>query len=163
MALSGFSEIDNRMLKLLLSTGGKVRSSELSKRLGIPLSTVQRRRKRMEDSYLVKYYSLDFQKFGLRRIDILISTTGGATINLGRALLKRSGVIVAARTIGEHTIDLKIGALVRSNAEVLDLLEEIKSMDGVRDAVWTETVELIGRNDPPSDFLAILEGNFEQT
>ncbi|MGH2637952.1 MAG: AsnC family transcriptional regulator, partial [Rhabdochlamydiaceae bacterium] len=57
MALLGFSEIDNQMLRLLLNSGGRIRSSEISRNLGIPLSTVQRRRRRMEDSYLLKYYS----------------------------------------------------------------------------------------------------------
>jgi len=35
---------------------------------------------------------------------------------------------------------------VVSNAELLALLEEVKAIDGVRDVLWCEVVETIGKN-----------------
>ena len=58
----------------------------------------------------------------------------------------------AARTIGEHTIDLRIEVFVKDNGQPLDLLEDVKGMNGVRDVVWTEVVETIGRKNPPNSF-----------
>jgi hypothetical protein len=49
------------------------------------------------------------------------------------------------RSIGEHTIDLRIETIVKDNASILDLLEKIKAMDGVRDVVWSEIVSVVGR------------------
>jgi hypothetical protein len=37
---------------------------------------------------------------------------------------------------------------VRDNSELLNLLEEIEAMEGVRDVIWTEGVETIGRKKP---------------
>src|ERR1700686_4395381 len=122
----------------------------MSKQLGIPISTVQRRRKRLEENYLVKTYSLDPMKFGYRKIDLLIYTEGGGTMDIGLELLKREEVTYVARTIGEHTIDLRIEVFVKDNSVLLDLLETVKAMKGVRDVVWTEVVETIGHQSPPN-------------
>ncbi len=137
------------MLRLLLDTEGHIPTHELSQQLGIPLSTVQRRRKRLEETYLIKHYSIDPMKFGFRRIDLLIYTQGGETMSIGKELLKREEVTFAARTIGEHTIDLRIEVYVKDNSVLLNLLEDVKAMKGVRDVVWTEVIETIGRKNPP--------------
>jgi hypothetical protein len=104
----------------------------------------------LEETYLIKTYSLDPLKFGFRKVDLLIYTEGGVTMDIGKAMLKRDEVVYAARTIGEHTIDLRIEVYVRDNGELLNLLEEIKAMEGVRDVIWTEVVETIGRKNPPN-------------
>jgi DNA-binding Lrp family transcriptional regulator len=142
--------MDRKMLRLLLNSEGSMTTHEISVQLGIPLSTVQRRRKRLEEEYLIKHYSLDPMKFGFRRIDLLIYTEGGETMNVGKELLKREEVTYAARTIGEHTIDLRIEVFVKDNGVLLDLLETVKAMKGVRDVVWTEVIETIGRKNPPN-------------
>jgi DNA-binding Lrp family transcriptional regulator len=147
---SELSDIDRKMLRLLLDSQGNVSSHDVSSQLEIPLSTVQRRRKRLEDTYLIKTYSLDPMKFGYRRIDLLIYTEGGHTMNVGKQLLEREEVTFAARTIGEHTIDLRVEVFVKDNGVLLDLLEHVKAMKGVRDVVWTEVIETIGRKNPPN-------------
>ncbi len=73
-------------------------------------------------------------------------------MEVARALMKRNEVTFAARTIGEHTIDLRIEVFVKDNAILLNLLEEVKAMSGVRDVVWTEVVEEIVRKSPPDPF-----------
>jgi DNA-binding Lrp family transcriptional regulator len=138
------------MLRLLLDSEGNIPTHEISQKLDIPISTVQRRRKRLEEEYLIKHYSLDPMKFGYRRIDLLIYTEGGETMNVGKELLKREEVTYAARTIGEHTIDLRIEVFVKDNGVLLDLLETVKAMKGVRDVIWTEVIETIGRKNPPN-------------
>jgi DNA-binding Lrp family transcriptional regulator len=147
---SQLSDLDRKMLRLLLDSEGHIPTLEMSEQLGIPLSTVQRRRKRLESDYLIKHYSLDPMKFGYRRIDLLIYTEGGGTIEIGKELLKREEVTYAARTIGEHTIDLRIEVFVKDNGVLLNLLEDVKAMKGVRDVIWTEVVETIGRKSPPN-------------
>jgi DNA-binding Lrp family transcriptional regulator len=147
---SQLSDLDRKMLRLLLNSEGSIPTHELSEQLGIPLSTVQRRRKRLESEYLIKHYSLDPMKFGYRKIDLLIYTEGGGTIEIGKELLKREEVTYAARTIGEHTIDLRVEVFVKDNGILLNLLEDVKAMKGVRDVVWTEVVETIGRKSPPN-------------
>ena len=147
---SQLSDLDRKMLRLLLDSEGLVRTQEIAQQLGVPISTVQRRRRRLEEDYLVKHYSLDPMKFGYRKIDLLIYTEGGGTIDIGKELLKRDEVTYAARTIGEHTIDLRIEVFVKDNGVLLNLLEDVKAMRGVRDVVWPEVIETIGRKNPPN-------------
>ena len=147
---SQLSDTDRKMLRLLLDSQGSIATHEISQQLDMPLSTVQRRRKRLEEEYLIKHYSLDPMKFGWRKIDLLIYTEGGETMIVGKELLKREEVTYAARTIGEHTIDLRVEVFVKDNGVLLNLLEDVKAMKGVRDVVWTEVVEIIGRKNPPN-------------
>lgn len=53
-------------------------------------------------------------------------------------------VTYVGKSIGEHTIDLRVETIVKDNAILLDLLEEIKGMDGVKDVVWSEIVSVVG-------------------
>jgi DNA-binding Lrp family transcriptional regulator len=153
--VSQLSEIDRKILRLLLGSEGRMPTHEISIELGVPLSTVQRARKRLESDFLIKTYALDPMKFGFRRVDLLIYTMGGATIELGKELLKREEVVYAARTIGEHTIDLRVEVFVTDNGVLLDLLEDVKAMKGVRDVVWTEVIETIGRKNSPNYFASL--------
>jgi uncharacterized pyridoxamine 5'-phosphate oxidase family protein len=91
------------------------------------------------------FYSVDLEKFGWRRADVYISTRNGKTASVAKQLLSNGVVTYVGRSIGEHTIDLRAEIIIKDNAELLDLLEEIKSMDGVNDAIWSEVVQVIGR------------------
>ena len=142
----GLSSVDRRILAILLETDRRVSSSEVSKRLGVPTSTVQRRRKRLEKEYITASYSLNSKNFGLRDVDLLIATERGATLQVGKELLKRPDISRVASMLGEHAINLRAEALVVSNAELLRLLDQVKAIDGVRDVLWCEVVETIGKN-----------------
>jgi DNA-binding Lrp family transcriptional regulator len=158
MVSAKLSDADKELLRLLVDSEGRIPSQELSLQLGIPLSTVQRRRKKLEETYLVKTYSLDPLRFGFRRVDLLIAIGGGASISVGKELLKSDKVLSVERTIGEHTIDLKVETLVKENTELLDLLEEVEAMNGVRDVIWTEVISTIGRKNSPNHVARFLSG-----
>jgi uncharacterized membrane protein len=56
---TGLSLIDKKILKILLEPGGEVSSHMLEQKLGIPRSTIQRRRKHLENTCLEHPYSLN--------------------------------------------------------------------------------------------------------
>ena len=66
---TNLSDIDKKLLQILLSPNGNIASSSLSKELGVPITTIRRRRKRLERDYLKVHYVLDIEKFGW---DVLI-------------------------------------------------------------------------------------------
>ena len=140
------SEVDKKMLQTLLASSGRVSSLALSRKLEIPLTTIQRRRKRLESEFLEVDYSLRLDKLGWRNADLLISTSKGAAASIGKELLSHNAITRVCRSIGEHTIDLHAQIVFKNNTELLNVIEWIKGLDGVRDVIWTEPVELVGKN-----------------
>jgi DNA-binding Lrp family transcriptional regulator len=139
------STVDKQILKLLLEPNSEVSSRTLEEKLEIPRSTIQRRRKHLEKEYLQHSYSLNLENLGFRRVDLLIYTGGGATQAIARELLKLDEVVYVGRSIGEHTIDLRAEVIIKDNSELLGLLELVKAMPSVKDVIWSEIVDVIGR------------------
>ena len=86
------SKVDKMILKEILSPIENKTSGTLSKKLNIPMTTFQRRRKRLEKEFLEMDYTLILKKFGWRRVDFFISTTNGKTDSLANDLLSMNQV-----------------------------------------------------------------------
>jgi DNA-binding Lrp family transcriptional regulator len=145
--ISKLSESDKEILKVLLSPDNGIKRSSLllAEKLRIPLTTIQRRKKRLEKDFLTSSYTLNLEKFGWRRVDLLIYTRNGKTESVANRLLENEEVVYVGKSIGEHTIDLRVEIIVRDNSELLDILEKVKAMDGVNDVIWSEIVRVVGR------------------
>jgi len=144
-SLSRLSRIDKKLLQVLLQPNGRVSSHALAAKLGIPRTTVQRRRNYLEKHFLEFTYALKLKDLGFRRVDLLIYTSGGNTRNIAEKLLDREEVVYVGKSIGEHTIDLRVEVIIKDNAQLLDLMEEVKAMQSVRDVIWSEIVQIVGR------------------
>jgi hypothetical protein len=88
-------------------------------------------------------YTLLLEKFGWRRVDFFISTIGGMNGEVTNKILSLKQVILVGKSIGgEHTIDLRVETIVKDNKEILDLIERMKLIHGVKKVVWSEIVKL---------------------
>ena len=143
--LTKLSEVDKQIINALLSHGSRITSKAMAHKLGIPRTTLQRRRDYLENHLLDFGYSLKLNALGLRRVDLLISTGGGGSVEIAEKLLEREEVRYAGTSIGEHTVDLRVEIIVKNNAQLLDFIEQVKSMPNVRDVVWSEIVMTVGR------------------
>jgi hypothetical protein len=121
----------------------------LSKEAGISLRATRLRRKTLTKEYLTVTHALDLQRYGWRELQLLITTSGGRTVAIGREVLKLEQVVFVGGTIGEVSIDLRAEVFVRSSSELLTLIEEVKALQGVKEVIWSEVVEIIGRKNPP--------------
>jgi DNA-binding Lrp family transcriptional regulator len=139
------SNIDRQLLKILLAPDGKISSKSIASKLGLPATTVQRHRKRLEKDILTQSYELDVTKFGWHKVDFLIATESGKTGLIGKTLLKSDEVIYVGKSIGQQTIDLRVETILKDNSEILRMMELLKATDGIKDVVWTEIVEVVGR------------------
>jgi len=140
------SDIDKKLLKILLNPpNGRPSSHVLAAKLGLPRTTVQRRRNYLEKHFLEFAYALKLKDLGYRRIDLLIYTGGGSTNMIAEKLLERDEVVCVGKSIGEHTIDLRAEVIIKDNSQLLDMMEEVKGMPSVRDVIWSEIVEMVGR------------------
>jgi hypothetical protein len=90
-------------------------------------------------------YVLDMDKFGWKRVDFFISIRDGMVNAVAKKLIDFDEVTYIGKSIGEHTIDLRVETILKDNASILDILEKIKAMDGVKDVVWSEIVNVVGR------------------
>jgi hypothetical protein len=160
------SAIDRKVLKILLAPNGKARlhvdASErsnkiLATKLGIPLALIKRRRKLLEERFLELFYIMNLASLSYRRVDFLIATQAGLTISIANKLMKIIEVVTVGRSIGEPTIDLRAELIVKDNEQLFELLEQVKAIDGVRVAVWSEIVQIVGnKGSVPSDIIDIL-------
>jgi DNA-binding Lrp family transcriptional regulator len=99
------SNVDREILKAILSPNGKHSSSTfLSKKLGVPQTTIQRRRSRLEEEFLELSYSLNLEKFGWCRVDLLIYTGNGKTDSIAKQLLENEEVTYIGKSIGERFV-----------------------------------------------------------
>ena len=142
------------ILKVILSPIGNQSSVSISRKVQIPLTTVQRRRKRLEKEFLEKNYTLLLNKFGWRRVDFFISTGEGKTDALANDLLAMNQVTAVGKSIGEHTIDLRVETIVKDTHEILDFLEMLEAKEGIRDVVWSEIIGTVGNKmSVPNDII----------
>ena len=99
--ISKLSESDKEILKVLLSPDNGIKRSSLllAEKLRIPLTTIQRRKKRLEKDFLTSSYTLNLEKFGWRRVDLLIYTRNGKTDSVAYRLLENEEVVYVGKSI----------------------------------------------------------------
>lgn len=142
-SITSLSNVDIKILKHLLSSGGSISSYQMANEFGIPLTTIHRRRKRLESAFLKASYLVNMEKFGWHEGTFLVSTTGKTTAAsaFGKELLALPEVISVHRTIGYHGVNWVLEAIYADSKAMADLVERIKAIDGVVDVIWMELIE----------------------
>jgi DNA-binding Lrp family transcriptional regulator len=143
--------VDNVNLKIIeeLMKNPSTSSSSLATKLQIPLSSLQRRRAKLEKSLLIKAYRINLKASGGKMGDIVINVDKGKSKEVAATILKRykSNVMnVSTRINSEHNVAAQI--IYNDTAELHNLLENIKSIPYVTSLQWSEIVEIIGDNSP---------------
>ena len=145
---------------------------DISKKLKLPLSTVQRRKTAIERSSIVrKSYEVDAKLFGWRTADILISVEKGDCVEIANRLLvenlvlgldsdiskvlnnKNSNntfvsprVIESSLRIGDPVINVVARVIYKSSDELFYIIQRIKKMPHITRVEWSEIVKVVGRN-----------------
>jgi DNA-binding Lrp family transcriptional regulator len=154
---NAFNHASKQMLRLLDSTNIKIISElvrqpnisslALSKKLDIPLSTLQRRRARIEDNLLKRNYVFNYKAFGGRVGDLIVNVDKGKSKEVAQSLLKKyKNNIVSCNTRinAEHNVSAHI--IYKDTEELHGLVENIKTMDYIDGVQWSELVEDLGDN-----------------
>lgn len=146
-AISPLSKSDREILARLCASKGHISSLLLSRDLGIPLSTIQRKRKRFENVLVERNYLLRVDTLGWRKANLFISTTNGMAPEVGKKILEMDDMVVSVnRVLGENASDLMVEIVFRTNMELAALIDHVKSNEGVKDVIWNENLGLIGKN-----------------
>ena len=125
-----------------------ISSTEISRKYRTPLSTIQRRRAKLEESIIRKSYNLDIRKLGWRMADLLITVEKGKAEETAHKLLESNKVtvIVASLRIGDPRVDIMADVFYRDSIELHDLTERVKAMPFVTYVEWAEVVKVVGDN-----------------
>lgn len=142
------SPVDKKILKTLLSSTGEISSLMLSRELDIPLSTVQRRRKRLEADFLEASYSPKLEKLGWRVAMLFVQTEKGNTVGIGREILSwKESTLRVWRAIGAETTDIITEVIFKDNRDLMHIIERVKAVKGVTGLSWVELVSTLGKNE----------------
>ena len=141
--------IDINIIRELL-TKADIRSADIASKYKIPISTIQRRRKRLEDSILEKKFLLDITKRGLRTGMILANVERGKAKEVAKMILEghKSNVISSSTRINDQN-NVIAEIIYKNSSELHNILEQVKQSPYVSSATWSELVEVIGNNDAP--------------
>ena len=140
------SIIDRINLKIIkeLMENPNIKSSELSDKLQIPLSTIQRRRAALEKaSVLKKEYSMDLNKFGLRIAEILINIEKGGHDKVLDNIKDnyKEHIISISRKIGDPGINVGIKIIYSDSIQLFEILEELRRNTFVKKFEWYESIQ----------------------
>ena len=148
---------DKRILKLLDSINVRIISElvknptisslSLAKRLDIPLSTLQRRRAKIENAILRRTYTFNYKAFGGRVGDFIIHVDKGKSDEVAQILLKKYKNNIAycdTRINSMHNVSAHV--VYKNTEELHNLIESIRSMDYVTGVASSETVRTVGDN-----------------
>jgi len=144
------SEQDAIILGDILRSNGEITSQQLSKSVGISLTAARVKRRELTKKYLKVTYSLNLERYGWRQLQLQISTSGGRTVTVGKELLKLNPVVFVGGTVGEVKIDLRAEVFVRDGQELVELIDAVKALHGVKEVGWTEVAKVIGTKNPLS-------------
>lgn len=122
-----------------------VSSTIIAKKMRLPLSTVQRRRAKLERSMLKRSYSIDISKFGLRIVKLHIKANGGMSDEIAKRIFQNYSNVLSATVEMDSIANIVTEAYVRNTSELYKMTEAIKRMPEVSDVQFSETVTEVGR------------------
>lgn len=132
----GIDETDVRILHLLIQNYD---NKKMSSKLKIPLSTIQRRvRKLVEKGFVVSKNLIDYTKFGFKSGSIHIYLSDGNMDSILDEISKLNGVTSLEVHIGNS--DIIAGVVYKNGRELLKTITDIKGMEGVDKIVWSERI-----------------------
>ena len=141
--------LDNINIKIVseLVRQPDISSLALSKKLDIPLSTLQRRKARIEKAILKRNYTFNYKAFGGRIGDLIVSVDKGKSKEIAQILLKKyKNNILSCDTRINSMHNVSAHVVYKNTEELYELIENIKTMDYVDGIQWSEMVEAIGEN-----------------
>jgi len=106
-----------------------------------PLSTVQRRTRRLLESGLIKHrYELDYQKLGYKKGLLHIYLNYGNPQELAEKMLSIKNILSTSIHIG-NSDEVAEYACIDGN-DFLEIMGEVKKLPGIKNVIWSEEVFL---------------------
>lgn len=111
-----------------------IKSSEIAKYLNIPLSTIQRRRSRLESSAIIKKsFVIDFHRVGLRVADVFIKISKRDIETIVSEIVKRhfKSILEVTTRLGQPDINLVVRIAYKDNDEIYEIMRTFNTIEHV--------------------------------
>jgi DNA-binding Lrp family transcriptional regulator len=141
--------LDSTNIKIIsqLVNDPSISSLALANKLDIPLSTLQRRRIRIEKAILKKTYTLNYKAFGARVGDLIVNVDKGKSDEVAQNILKKhKNNVVYCHTRIDSVHSVLAHVIYKNTEDLYYLIEDIKAMQYVNGLSWSEMVNVIGDN-----------------
>ena len=137
--------IDKINLKIIdeLLSNADVGSSDIAKKIKIPLSTVQRRRRNLEKMSIIrKNYELDLGIFGLRMAEIYLEIENGETQRVVSQLKtqKENQIVNTFLRVGDPQINASVVVVYKASEQLFTIIENMKKNPNISKVSWSEYV-----------------------
>jgi DNA-binding Lrp family transcriptional regulator len=131
--------IDKKIIELLLANHD---NSFISQKLDIPLSTIQRRtRKLFEKEIISTKIELNYEKLGYKRGLLHVYLKKGQLDRIGKTVVEKRGILSVSVHIGNS--DLVALFVYRDSKDLIETMTNIKEIEGVERVLWSEEVYFI--------------------
>ena len=140
-------DTDKKIIELLVANNDNL---SISRRLDIPLTTIQRRtRKLFEKGLISTKIELNYEKLGYKRGLLHIYLKKGLMDRIGKTIVEKRGVLYVSVHVGNS--DLVTLFVYRDSKDLIETMSAIKEVDGVERVLWSEEVYFIAA--PPQKTL----------
>src|SRR5918999_161864 len=134
--------IDKKIIELLIANHD---NSFISQQLAIPLSTIQRRtRKLFEKEIISTKVELNYEKLGYKRGLLHIYLKKGQLDKIGQIVVEKRGMLSVSVHVGNS--DLVALFVYRNSKDLIETMTNIKEIEGVERVLWSEEVYFIPSN-----------------
>jgi Lrp/AsnC family transcriptional regulator, regulator for asnA, asnC and gidA len=142
-------DLDLALIPLLIAG---LDSKEIATKVDRPLSTVQRRKRVLFEKGLLEVRTIpNYRKLGFKRGLLHVYVSNGEAELVGDKLARLKGIISASLHIGNSDL---VGEFVyKDSVEILDLVSNVKKIEGVVNTVWSEQVLEISTSSNATPFL----------
>ena len=135
--------LDEKIIEELLNDAF-ISSTHISKKHKAPLSTVQRRRRYLENTILTRRYEIDLKKQGFRIGEMTVVPQNGASEKIISGIFSKYPNHIHSIVVQiDGAIILAVLVYFQTTAEIYDIMVGIHSMPGVENVKFAETVETI--------------------
>jgi DNA-binding Lrp family transcriptional regulator len=135
--------LDTKIIEELLNDAF-ISSTDISKKHKAPLSTVQRRRRYLENTILTRRYEIDLKKQGFRIGEMTVMPENGASKEIISEIFSKYANHILSITVKiDGAIILAVLVYFKTTTEIHDIMVGIHSMSGVQQVKFAETVEII--------------------
>jgi len=120
------------------------KSSEISEKINIPLSTIQRRRSRIESSALLrKNFEIDYHRLGMRIADLLIKISKGDIEKIINDIVKQhsKSILEVTVRIGQPDINLVVRIAYKDNDEIYEIMRTVNTIENLESIQWSEILK----------------------